>query len=68
MGPRIIYLALAALLMGTTASAQQVTKKDISGISTFAQVESTIACGGSTTPEAIRIINKLRCSKKSLVI
>ena len=33
--------------------AQQVTKKDIPGISTFAQVETTIACGGSTKPEAI---------------
>jgi uncharacterized protein (TIGR01244 family) len=40
-------------------SAQQVTKKEIAGISTFAQVESTIACGGSTTPDAIREIKRL---------
>ncbi len=40
-------------------SAQQVTKKDIAGISTFAQIETTIACGGSTKPEAIQEIKKM---------
>jgi uncharacterized protein (TIGR01244 family) len=59
MGRRLSCFALAALLGGTAASAQQVTRKDISGISTFAQVESTIACGGTTTPEAIREIGKM---------
>jgi uncharacterized protein (TIGR01244 family) len=49
-------LAVAALLVANAAVAQQVTKKDIPGISTFAQVETTIACGGSTKPEAIREI------------
>ena len=29
------------------------------GISTFAQVESTIACGGTTTPDAIREIKRM---------
>ena len=59
MNRRIASLTLAAFLAGTTAFAQQVTKRDISGISTFAQVESTIACGGSTTPEAIREIGRM---------
>lgn len=53
----------AALVIGTLAgaalSAQQVTRKEIAGISTFAQVETTIACGGSTKPEAIREIRSL---------
>src|SRR5258705_9373029 len=47
-------LAVAILLVANAAFAQQVTKKDIPGISTFAQVETTIACGGATKPEAIR--------------
>lgn len=51
--------ALAVVLLGTAVSAQQVTKKQIPGISTFAQIESTIACGGATTPEAIREIRKM---------
>ena len=46
-------------LMSSVAVAQQVTKKDIPGISTFAQVETTIACGGTTKPEAIREIAKM---------
>ena len=47
--------AFVALLMGALAvvSAQQVTKKDVAGISTFAQVGTTIACGGATKVEAI---------------
>ena len=51
-------LAIAAFLPAT-ASAQQVTKKQIDGVSTFAQLESTIACGGSTTPAAIREIGTM---------
>jgi uncharacterized protein (TIGR01244 family) len=49
-------LAVTILFVANAAFAQQVTKKDIPGISTFAQVETTIACGGSTKPEAIREI------------
>jgi uncharacterized protein (TIGR01244 family) len=47
------------LLTVVAVCAQQVTKKDIAGISTFAQVETTIACGGSTKPEAIQEIKKM---------
>jgi uncharacterized protein (TIGR01244 family) len=45
--------------MAVTASAQQVVKKDVPGISTFAQLDTTIACGGSTRPEAIEEIGKM---------
>src|SRR5262249_55909906 len=50
---------ILALLATTSLFAQQVTKKEIAGISTFAQVETTIACGGATKPEAIREIAKM---------
>ena len=46
-------------LMTAVISAQEVRRKQIAGISTFAQVETTIACGGATTPEAIREIGKM---------
>ena len=55
---RIVSLFVVALAMASLA-AGQVTKKEIAGISTFAQVESTIACGGSTTPDAIREIKRM---------
>jgi uncharacterized protein (TIGR01244 family) len=55
-----IFLAFSvAALTVASVSAQQVVKKDIAGISTFAQLESTIACGGSTKPEAIREIRNM---------
>ena len=54
------FVALVAgILMVVAVSAQQVTKKEIAGISTFAQIETTIACGGSTKPEAIQEIKKM---------
>ena len=53
MGSGVFVLGV---FMATTVAAQQVTKKEIPGISTFAQVETTIACGGSTKPEAIKEI------------
>lgn len=51
----LVFLAFTA----ASVSAQQVVKKDIAGVSTFAQLESTIACGGSTKPEAIREIRNM---------
>src|SRR5215471_1968142 len=53
-----VVFAAVGMAVAVT-SAQQVTKKDIAGISTFAQIETTIACGGSTKPEAIREIGKM---------
>lgn len=55
----LLACLVGAVLAGTTVSAQQVTKKQIPGISTFAQIESTIACGGATTPEAIGEIRNM---------
>jgi uncharacterized protein (TIGR01244 family) len=56
---RHFFTALLFVAFSATALAGQVTKKDIAGISTFAQVESTIACGGTTTPDAIREIKRM---------
>lgn len=60
MTARGVLVALTgAALLGSVVSAQQATKRQIPGISTFAQIESTIACGGATTPEAIREIRTM---------
>lgn len=53
------WLPFVLVMVTPSLSAGQVTKKDIAGISTFAQVESTIACGGTTTPEAIREVKRM---------
>jgi len=49
----------AGALMGVIVSAQQVVKKNIEGVSTFAQLDTTIACGGATKPEAIPELGKM---------
>ena len=54
------YFALIALAVGTAAlSAQQVTKQQVAGVTNFARLETTIACGGATTPEALTEIKKM---------
>jgi uncharacterized protein (TIGR01244 family) len=57
--PGFVFAAALIGLASASLAAQQVTKKDVAGISTFAQIESTIACGGATTPEAIREVKKM---------
>ena len=52
-------IGVAGALLAVTVSAQQIVKKDIPGISTFAQLETTIACGGSTRPEAIPELGRM---------
>ena len=55
-----LSLALAAgALMVVAPSAQQVTTEQIRGISTFARLETTIACGGATKAEAIPELKKM---------
>src|SRR5258705_7026759 len=55
----IMKTALLFLLMSSVAFAQQVTKKEIPGISTFAQLETTIAWGGAKKPKAIGEVAKM---------
>jgi len=65
--PRIMQLtslrpsvALSAgALMVVAVSAQHVTKEQVPGISTFARLETTIACGGATKAEAIPELKKM---------
>jgi uncharacterized protein (TIGR01244 family) len=56
---RLSALLCVGAFCAAPAGAQQVTKKEISGISTFAEVETTIACGGATKPEAIREVGRM---------
>jgi len=53
----VVLAALALIVVGLDA--QQVTKRQIEGVSTFAQLDTTIACGGATRPEAIPELGKM---------
>src|ERR1700730_3941218 len=49
----------ASLVISGIASAQQVTRETIPGITNFARLETTIACGGATKPEAILELKRM---------
>ena len=51
----VALIAFAAL----PAGAQQVTKSTVPGITNFARLETTVACGGATTPDAVPAIKEM---------
>ncbi len=51
-------IVLAILLVPVIADAQ-VTKENVPGVTNFSRVETTIACAGATTPEAVAAVKKL---------
>lgn len=56
-----LFLGAAALVVLNPArvGAQQVTKPTVAGVTNFAQLETTVACAGATTPEAVPEIKKM---------
>jgi len=49
----IVPAFLAATTLTALPAAAQVTKEDVPGVTNFARVETTVACGGAIKPEAI---------------
>lgn len=54
----VAVLVVGACLIGAPATAQ-VTKKDVPGVTNFAQVETTVACAGATKAEAVPELKKM---------
>ena len=56
-------IAAAALAVATLGAgpvfAQQVTKEKVEGVVNFARLETTVACGGSTTPAALKELKRM---------
>lgn len=61
MPNRFVLASVCAVLLQAALAAQadKVTKETIPGISTFARLETTVACGGATKAEAVPQIKKL---------
>jgi uncharacterized protein (TIGR01244 family) len=55
----VFGVAAFALLNSRSAGAQQVTKPTVPGITNFSRLETTIACAGATTPEAVPAIKEM---------
>jgi uncharacterized protein (TIGR01244 family) len=54
-----LMLVVVAAFGARPAAAQQVTKPTVAGANNFAKLETTVACGGATTPEAVPEIKKM---------
>jgi uncharacterized protein (TIGR01244 family) len=55
----IVAAAALAFVVSAPVSAQQVSKPAVAGVTNFNQLETTVACAGATTPEAVPEIKKL---------
>jgi protein tyrosine phosphatase (PTP) superfamily phosphohydrolase (DUF442 family) len=55
----IAVFFVMAFLGANSAGAQQVTKPTVAGAMNFAKLETTVACGGATTPEAVPELKKM---------
>jgi uncharacterized protein (TIGR01244 family) len=52
-------VATVAVFCGLAAAQSAVKKAEIPGISNFAQVETTVACAGAVSPEAVASIKRM---------
>jgi protein tyrosine phosphatase (PTP) superfamily phosphohydrolase (DUF442 family) len=55
---RNVVLA-AGVCLAASAAAAQVVKEDVPGIRNFARVESTVACAGAITVDAVPAVKKM---------
>ncbi len=56
---RLCVSVLAALSLAGAALAQQVTEEKVAGVNNFKRLETTIACAGATTPQAVPELKKM---------
>ncbi len=61
MSCRSITIALLAGLCLTSDGllAQEVTKENVPGVRNFARLQTTVACAGATSPEALSAIKEM---------
>jgi uncharacterized protein (TIGR01244 family) len=52
-------LVLTVAAYGQTAQTSKVTHESVPGISNFARLDTTIACGGATKPEAVPELKRM---------
>lgn len=54
-----LFCAFAVIFACPPARAQQVSSDPVAGITNFKRLESTVACAGATTPEALRAVKEM---------
>lgn len=57
---RLAIASITVLIVtGNTLMAQEVTKDAVPGVRNFARVQTTVACAGATSPEALPAIKEM---------
>lgn len=56
---RVIAIACLTFIGASSAGAQQITKEAVPGVTNFTRLETTVACGGATKPEAVPELKKM---------
>lgn len=59
LSPLVAVACMTVFAAVSTAGAQTVTKETVPGITNFARLETTVACGGATKPEAVPELKKM---------
>src|SRR5438132_257079 len=59
MSKHLSLTSLVVVLALAPAGAQQVTKENVPGVTNFAKLETTVACGGATKAEAVPELKKM---------
>ena len=59
MQSRVLPVFATCALTIVAVAAQGVTKETVPGISTFARLDTTIACGGATSADAVPELKKM---------
>ena len=54
-----LFVLMGLLLVPMLGLAQQAVKETVPGVTNFARLETTVACGGATKPEGVPEIKKL---------
>src|SRR5436190_2356083 len=58
--PSVLVAVAGVIVIGAlSVEAQQVKKETVPGVTNFAKLETTVACGGATTPEAVPELKKM---------
>lgn len=59
LSPLVAVACMTVFAAVSTAGAQTVTKETVPGVTNFARLETTVACGGATKPEAVPELKKM---------
>src|ERR1700674_2668480 len=59
MKKALLLLVIGIVAVSVVSAQAQVVKKNVVGVTNFAEVESTVACAGAATPASMAEIKKM---------